>query len=704
MLPNAMPRNPFGTTGGWYVNPTLRDNLESTIATGVATPAEVAVLNQMKEIPSAFWIDHYGKISGTGRLDTLEGILEDAAAKADPPLCVFIFYDLPNRDCNAKASNGEISFRGDDAADVALAEYRTQYVDPFVAILARYSSVPVVIVVEPDSLGNVISNAGRNGCSEATVNNYKAGIKYAVDALSIARSSSSAATLALYVDAAHGGWMGYEPNAQAFVSLMVEIGILDKIRGFSTNVANYQTLGLEELCPAAAFAQAGQVVHGATQGVAEWCKTNTHSCCDTDPCDVMNLGSGGATELSFVQTLQEHFALQTGWQPHFIIDTGRNGAPSSRHSCESWCNIKGAGAGHVPSMNTGLPSVVDAFFWLKTPGESDGCTRLLPSGESCPRFDRDCEGRDSITTPHAPEAGMWFHYQVAMLARNADLRLDALGALDSLYGVTFPPPPPPPSLSPPPPWPPPSPRPQPPQPSPPSPSDPQTALETASFDEWSAEGYGYEALPPSPAPTSGNGRGGAMAAAPRGHAHAGGTGSGGNGRLLLGLGLCAAGVYAYAKHRGHGQPLDVRAAWGVLVARVGVSRDAKSAASTAWTIEDPAPHRSPHTPSSAPQEHHSKPRDSPRGRGEQPRVTAHAMTPALERPVISLENPGKTSKARAGKGADGAKKAKQMKKSSTGKASVGNAADEETRSLTGGMDRVDSAADLGEDSDGNVYL
>lgn len=257
-----MPRNPFGTTGGWYVNPTLRDNLESTIATGVATPAEVAVLNQMKEIPSAFWIDHYGKISGTGRLDTLEGILEDAAAKADPPLCVFIFYDLPNRDCNAKASNGEISFRGDDAADVALAEYRTQYVDPFVAILARYSSVPVVIVVEPDSLGNVISNAGRNGCSEATVNNYKAGIKYAVDALSIARSSSSAATLALYVDAAHGGWMGYatrigpyipshthsgalrlyryEPNAQAFVSLMVEIGILDKIRGFSTNVANYQ--------------------------------------------------------------------------------------------------------------------------------------------------------------------------------------------------------------------------------------------------------------------------------------------------------------------------------------------------------------------------------------------------------------------------------------------------------------------------------
>jgi len=237
--PNANALNPFGSSGGWYVNPTLSANLDSTIALGKATPAESAVLEQMKTIPSAYWIDHYGKIRGKNRLDTLEGILQDAAAKANPPLCVFIFYDLPNRDCNAKASNGEISFGGDkdDAAAAALSEYKLRYVEPFAAMLALYAKVPVVIVVEPDSLGNVISNAGNNGCSAATVSNYKLGVRHAVNALSSARDDvPDAAVVALYVDAAHGGWMGYEPNSQAFVRLMVEIGILEHIRGFSLNV------------------------------------------------------------------------------------------------------------------------------------------------------------------------------------------------------------------------------------------------------------------------------------------------------------------------------------------------------------------------------------------------------------------------------------------------------------------------------------
>jgi len=495
LLPNAIPFNPFGTTGGWYVNPTLAANIALTVASGIATVAEIPMLEQMKTIPSAFWIDNYGKIRGSNRLDTLEGILQDAASKSDPPLCVFIFYDLPNRDCNAKASNGEISFGEQDvaeASEAALAIYRTRYVDPFVAVLGEYPRVPVVIVIEPDSLGNVISNAGQHSCSAATVATYKLGVRYAVDALSGARGhlaaggtvgASMGAPIALYVDAAHGGWMGFEPNAQAFVSLMIEIGILDKIRGFTTNVANYQPLGEGALCPAEAYERAGEMLHGAVLGVADWCKKHVeHACCTEDPCEVLGLGSGGSTELSYVQSLQQHFVMRTGWQPHFVIDTGRNGRPHARSSCRSWCNINGAGAGHVPTMNTGLPSVVDAFYWLKTPGESDGCTRLLPSGQSCARFDSDCEGRDSITTPAAPEAGRWFHYQATMLARNADLRLDAAGALESTFGMTFRPPPPPSFASPLPPLPPPpssasppppsshSPRqcPPPPRPSPPS--------------------------------------------------------------------------------------------------------------------------------------------------------------------------------------------------------------------------------------------
>ncbi len=340
--------------------------------------------------------------------------------------------DLPNRDCNAKASAGEIQ----GATSAALREYKYQYVEPFAEKLAKYSRVPVVLVIEPDSLGNVISNVGKAGCSQATVDNYKEGVKYAIQTL-----AAKAPHAGLYVDAAHGGWMGYQQNSADFVTLMHSMGVLPLIRGFSTNVANYQALGLGSICPKEAFVGTGQKMFGTVGGIAEWCKKTPaegggkgSKCCQTDPCSLLTLGSGGATELTYAQSLQQHFVAKTGWAPHFVIDTGRNGAePDPRGSCRSWCNIRNAGAGHAPTTNTGLPSVVDAFFWLKTPGESDGCTAELPSGGKCARFDPSCAGVDSIGAaagePRAPEAGGWFEYQARMLAKHAQLHLDLAGTM-----------------------------------------------------------------------------------------------------------------------------------------------------------------------------------------------------------------------------------------------------------------------------------
>ena len=96
-----------------------------------------------------------------------------------------------------------------------------------------------------------------------------------------------------------------------------------------------------------------------------------------------------------------------------------------RSECKNWCNIRDAGVGHVASTATDVPDVVDAYFWLKTPGESDGCTEILPDGGTCPRFDEDCASQDSIGShygePRAPEAGQWFDYQVKQLAQFAKL-------------------------------------------------------------------------------------------------------------------------------------------------------------------------------------------------------------------------------------------------------------------------------------------
>ena len=436
LLPNVLRQNPFASSS-WYVNPTLVSNLEQTIARSTGSATVIDTLRRMQKVPSAFWIDNKRKIRGFR--NTLEGILADAAASATPPpLCVFVFYDLPNRDCNAKASNGEIRFV-DSGADAALQEYKRDYVDPFVEVLVQYSSVPVVLIIEPDSLGNVISNLGKNGCSAATVTNYKEGVTYAITTI-----AAAAPHVAMYVDAAHGGWMGFENNAAAFVDLISDLGVLPLIRGFSTNVANYQSLGLDSLCPREAFADTGATKFGAVVGLGEWCKwhyADAETCCGTDPCRLLFSNSGGPSELNYAQTLRQHFIRKTGWAPHFVIDTSRNGADETRQSCSSWCNIRGAGAGHVPTMNTHLPEVVDAFFWLKTPGESDGCTAVLPDGTDCPRFDQGCAGKDSIGglyhdgEPRAPEAGLWFDYQVEMLAQNARLNFDAEGALDPMWGA-----------------------------------------------------------------------------------------------------------------------------------------------------------------------------------------------------------------------------------------------------------------------------
>ena len=51
---------------------------------------------------------------------------------------------------------------------------------------------------------------------------------------------------------------------------------------------------------------------------------------------------------------------------HFLIDTSRNGVGTSQ-----WCNPRGQALGVTPTTNTGHP-LVDAFLWIKQPGESDG--------------------------------------------------------------------------------------------------------------------------------------------------------------------------------------------------------------------------------------------------------------------------------------------------------------------------------------------
>jgi endoglucanase len=68
----------------------------------------------------------------------------------------------------------------------------------------------------------------------------------------------------------------------------------------------------------------------------------------------------------------------------FVIDTSRNGrgpAPGN-----AWCNPAGRGLGAAPTANTGDPAI-DAFLWIKVPGESDGsCAGGPPAGAWWPQY------------------------------------------------------------------------------------------------------------------------------------------------------------------------------------------------------------------------------------------------------------------------------------------------------------------------------
>lgn len=68
---------------------------------------------------------------------------------------------------------------------------------------------------------------------------------------------------------------------------------------------------------------------------------------------------------------------------HFVIDTSRNGAGNASH----WCNAQGQAIGPTPTTRTNN-ALVDAFLWVKLPGESDGeCERGEPrAGQWWPEY------------------------------------------------------------------------------------------------------------------------------------------------------------------------------------------------------------------------------------------------------------------------------------------------------------------------------
>lgn len=225
---------------------------------------------------------------------------------------------------NATASDGEICCSGQKNPDGTcdyldttgicshgLSDYKTNFIQPISKSIHKYCDrVPMAIIIEPDSLANLVTNSGDAKCSnDATKASYKKGVSYAVNAISKACPRAT-----IYVDGAHGVWLGWDSNRKKFAGLIKELRITELIRGFSLNVANYQPLG--KRCPSLGFCL----------------PTNAKSkdeCCE-DPCGLSACYNPGHNELNYALELQASVSSTIkGFIPHMIIGTSRS-APSVR--------------------------------------------------------------------------------------------------------------------------------------------------------------------------------------------------------------------------------------------------------------------------------------------------------------------------------------------------------------------------------------
>ncbi|HEX8628637.1 MAG TPA: glycoside hydrolase family 6 protein, partial [Catenuloplanes sp.] len=234
-----------------------------------------------------------------------------------------------------------------------------------------------------------------------------------------------------YVDAAHHGWLGWDTNfrpaAQLFATTAkLAVGGVNTVHGFITNTANYSALREPHFT-------INQSVAGKPVRQALFVDWNFY-----------------VDELSFAQAFRNELVTQ-GFDRNIgmLIDTSRNGwggaarptgpGPMTdvdafvnggrvdrRIHAGNWCNQSGAGIGERPRANP--EPGIDAYVWVKPPGESDGNSQPIVNTEG-KGWDRMCDptyegnARNGFSRtgalPNSPLAGAWFSAQFQQLLANA---------------------------------------------------------------------------------------------------------------------------------------------------------------------------------------------------------------------------------------------------------------------------------------------
>jgi endoglucanase len=377
-------------------------------------------IRAMIETPQAVW---FTKGTPASVRRDVRATVSRATARQSVP--VLVAYNIPFRDC-AQFSAGGATTR---------AEYEA-WIDAFAAGIGDRRAI---VILEPDGLGiipwydpygSADGSSTLEWCQPAEADPATAAsdrfamLNHAVDAL------AALPNVTTYLDGTHTAWLGVGDIAQR----LAQAGVAGAA-GFYLDVSNYQLTANNEQYGrwiSDCLAYAGQVVPGDFFGcpnqywnggplpakIAELLGEWTGVALDrfgvwSDDSDAPALNSSGIN-LRYAQMLG---AVEP--TAHFVIDTSRNGQgpwqPPAYPDAQDWCNPPGRGTGLAPTLDTGVP-LVDAYLWVKIPGESDGeCTRGLgPAGETV----------DPEWGLVDPGAGVWFPEMALDLAANADPALE----------------------------------------------------------------------------------------------------------------------------------------------------------------------------------------------------------------------------------------------------------------------------------------
>jgi endoglucanase len=372
------------------------------VSAGDSTDA--ALLAAMENTPRAVWLT--GGSPNDARVDAVTTVLK-AEAKRQVP--VLVLYNVPFRDCGQYSAGG--------ALDTAAYE---AWID---GVARGIGDHQVVIVLEPDGLGIIPYNTDINGNAEwcrpdltgtgltpATANAARyAQLRYAVTTLGADPNAG------VYLDATHPAWLGVGDIADRLVNADVADAagffLNASNHQFTTNAVKYGTWISQCIAQGSFGGCANQYWNGGPDGTmiasllgpwtgvalspyGEWSDTST------DP----SLNTSG-------------YAARFWGTPatHFLVDTSRNGLgpwkPTAPYpDAQDWCNPPGRGLGLRPTADTGVP-LVDAYLWIKTPGESDGqCNRGISGSTTDPEWGGIVD----------PAAGDWFPQQALQLAQLAN--------------------------------------------------------------------------------------------------------------------------------------------------------------------------------------------------------------------------------------------------------------------------------------------